>query len=160
MTLWKTKPGKTRRLPVIAVVLDCLDVLRERAKGHIFLNTEGNPVKTPGDWFDPCAKLAGLEDYTWHCNRHTFASRLVMAGVDLATVSKFMGHSTIQRTMRYAHLAPDHQKDIRGEDCACGLDRKTISKAAKTLELSDEVSTKSATRERRRNTKAAWCGRK
>ncbi len=49
-----------------------------------------------------------LKDYTWHCNRHTFASRLVMAGVDLRTVAQLMGHSTIQMTMRYSHLAPEH----------------------------------------------------
>jgi hypothetical protein len=36
----------------------------------------------------------------------TFASRLVMAGVDICTVQEWMGHKTIQVTMRYAHLAP------------------------------------------------------
>ena len=40
--------------------------------------------------------------------RHTFASRLVMAGVDIRTVAELMGHKTIQMTMRYAHLAPEH----------------------------------------------------
>ena len=38
--------------------------------------------------------------------RHS--SRLVMAGVDLRMVAKLMGHKTIQMTMRYAHLAPEH----------------------------------------------------
>ena len=40
--------------------------------------------------------------------RHTFASRLAMAGVDLRTLAELMGHKTIQMTMRYAHLAPAH----------------------------------------------------
>ncbi|HEY6290263.1 MAG TPA: tyrosine-type recombinase/integrase [Terriglobia bacterium] len=40
--------------------------------------------------------------------RHTFASRLVMAGVPLRHVAELMGHSEIQTTMRYAHLAPAH----------------------------------------------------
>ena len=63
-----------------------------------------------GNGFDPAVRAAKVESYTWHCNRHTFASRLVMAGVDLRTVAQLMGHRTIQMTMRYAHLAPDHQQ--------------------------------------------------
>ncbi len=43
-----------------------------------------------------------------HTLRHTFASHLVMSGVGLSTVKKLMGHSDIQTTMIYAHLAPDH----------------------------------------------------
>lgn len=62
----------------------------------------------PRDWFEPAVEKAGLKNYTWHCNRHTFASRLVMAGTDIRTVAQRMGHSTIQMTMRYAHLAPEH----------------------------------------------------
>lgn len=50
----------------------------------------------------------GLTDYMWHCNRHTFASRLVMAGVDLRTVGELLGRQTAQMTLRYAHLAPSH----------------------------------------------------
>ena len=43
-------------------------------------------------------------------NRHTFASRLVMQGVPLAAVMELMGHRSIAITMRYAHLALDHQR--------------------------------------------------
>src|SRR6185295_10758859 len=49
-----------------------------------------------------------LEGYTWHGNRHSFASRLVMAGVDLLTVQKLGGWRTLSVVQRYAHLAPDH----------------------------------------------------
>lgn len=55
---------------------------------------------------------AKLPDVTCHVFRHTFASRLVSAGVNLRTVQALLGHSSINTTMIYAHLAPDYLKGI------------------------------------------------
>jgi site-specific recombinase XerD len=52
-----------------------------------------------------------LEGYTWHCNRHTFASRLVMAGVDLRSVQQLGGWRTLTMVQRCSHLAPMHLRD-------------------------------------------------
>ncbi|MFA6636430.1 MAG: tyrosine-type recombinase/integrase [Candidatus Omnitrophota bacterium] len=54
------------------------------------------------------AKQLNLGDVNIHMLRHTFASQLVMKGVDLATVSQLLGHSDIETTMIYSHLAEDH----------------------------------------------------
>jgi hypothetical protein len=43
-------------------------------------------------------------DYAWHCNRQAFASRLVMAGVDLRMAAQFMGHR-LAKAARVAELA-------------------------------------------------------
>jgi len=61
------------------------------------------------EWFEQALADAKIGNFPWHDLRHTFASRLVMAGVDIRTVQELMGHKTIQVTMRYAHLAPQHQ---------------------------------------------------
>jgi len=54
-------------------------------------------------------KKCGFPDVTKiHSLRHTFASHLVMAGVDLPTVKRLMGHSDIKTTMIYSHLADEH----------------------------------------------------
>ena len=61
--------------------------------------------------FLPALEKAEIQDVVWHTLRHTFASRLVMAGVDLRTVQELMGHKDITMTIRYSHLSPSHLKE-------------------------------------------------
>jgi integrase len=56
--------------------------------------------------FERALKEAKIEDFTWHCLRHTFITRLVQAGVDLRTVQYLAGHQSLAMTGRYAHFAP------------------------------------------------------
>ena len=67
-------------------------------------------MQSPRGWLLAAVERAGLKDYTWHCHRHTFASRLVMAGVDLHTIGELLGHRTAQMTKRYAHLSVNHKQ--------------------------------------------------
>jgi integrase len=50
-------------------------------------------------------------NFHWHDLRHTFASRLVMAGTDIRTVQDLMGHKTIGMTVRYSHLSAPHKRE-------------------------------------------------
>jgi integrase len=102
----KTKNGDPRDIPLNGTALAALEELRAESKGDfVFPNAE-----SPRGWFLSAVERAGLKDYTWHCNRHTFASRLVMAGVDLHTVGELLGHRTAQMTKRYAHLSVNHKQ--------------------------------------------------
>lgn len=48
---------------------------------------------------------------TFHSCRHTFGSRLALQGVPLFTIKELLGHKTIEMTMRYSHLMPDHKRE-------------------------------------------------
>jgi hypothetical protein len=69
-------------LPLNDIAFEAFRTLKAQGsgKGYVFLNTKGDRLRDARDWFEPAVKKSGLEDYTWHCNRHTFASWLVMAG--------------------------------------------------------------------------------
>jgi integrase len=136
VSLYTTKGKKTRHIPLNSVALKAFQRLKKgpRASGPVHLNTDGAPLRGSRDWFEPAVNLAQIENYTWHCNRHTFASRLVMAGVDIRTVAALMGHATIQMTMRYAHLSPEREqlavdrlvswKELVTKSATSGLRRK------------------------------------
>jgi integrase len=110
----KTKNGDPRTVPLNAVSFEALKKLRGRraraSTDPVFPSrVSGESLQGSRGWFPVALKEAKVADYSWHCNRHTFASRLVMAGVDLRTVAELLGHRTLQMVMRYSHLAPEHQ---------------------------------------------------
>jgi len=78
----------------------------------VFLTNEGKSWTPDGltSAFRLACRRAGLGRVGPHVMRHTFASRLVMTGVDLRTVQDLMGHKSILMTMKYAHLSPDHKR--------------------------------------------------
>lgn len=65
-------------------------------------------IKSP---FKGALKRAGIENFRFHDLRHTFASKLVMAGVDIRAVQELMGHKSITMTMKYSHLSDAHLRE-------------------------------------------------
>lgn len=59
--------------------------------------------------FGTARKNAGLDDLHLHDLRHTAASHLLMAGVDIRTLAEILGHKTMQMVQRYTHLLNDHK---------------------------------------------------
>ncbi|MBE3111425.1 MAG: site-specific integrase [Acidobacteria bacterium] len=112
-----SKSGKGRKVFMNGHVAAALGAVPHRGE-YVFWNSEtkthikdvktgfvaamARAKKNPDDEKDP-----GITGVRFHDLRHTAASRMVEAGVDLVTVSKILGHSSIQMTMRYAHPTPE-----------------------------------------------------
>jgi integrase len=109
-----SKNGESRTLPVGPRLKTLLqDALATGGTAATVLFTDKKIPWSPGGFanaFRRACASAGVETLGPHVLRHTFASRLVMAGVDLRTVQELMGHKSILMTMRYAHLSPDHKR--------------------------------------------------
>ena len=69
-------------------------------------------------------RKGGLENVRFHDLRYTFASHLMMAGVDLMTVKELLGHKSIKMTERYSHLSPGHKANAMA-----ALDKLTFGAA-------------------------------
>jgi site-specific recombinase XerD len=111
LTVPRSKHGEKRHVPLNNAARGALGRLRPRdeATGWVFLNAQRERLTGPRYWFEPALRDARIQNFHWHDLRHSFASRLRMAGVDLGTIQELMGHKSIQMTMRYAHLAPTYQ---------------------------------------------------
>jgi integrase len=106
----KTKNGERREIPINEMVRTTLQgVVRRLDIPYVFFNPKTQkPYRRVQNSFKTALRKAGIKDFRFHDLRHTFASHLVMVGVDLTTVSRLLGHKDLTMTLRYAHLAPSH----------------------------------------------------
>lgn len=104
-----SKSGQTRHIPINKELLEVLTNWKKQSssEGFVFPSKDGHRLDNVKKSWDGLLKLARVEGFRWHDLRHTFASKLVMAGVPLNTVRELLGHSDLAMTLRYAHLAPD-----------------------------------------------------
>lgn len=107
------KSRKARHLPLNAEALDVLQRWHEQRPGAglVFPSAGGGRLGSIKRAWETLCESAGIRDFRFHDLRHTFASRLVMAGVDLNTVRELLGHADIRMTLRYSHLAPEKLAD-------------------------------------------------
>jgi integrase len=106
------KSGLSRVVPLNTTAVDVFTAWKPAdatADGLVFPGADGDPMTTIKTAFLKVLKNAKITGFRFHDLRHTFASRLVMAGVDLNTVRELLGHADLKMTLRYAHLQPEHK---------------------------------------------------
>jgi len=111
---WEPKTGE-REIPMSAKLRELLlRVKAETSNGSqfVFHGKDGEQLRTKlRRRFMALTKACGFPEVTkLHTLRHTFASHLVMSGVDISTVKDLLGHTRIETTMIYAHLTPEHRQ--------------------------------------------------
>lgn len=109
LTVWKTKASKPKTVPLTARVKAELATLT-KGPGPLF-DLTGDQCEHY--WRQMRDRLGHDKDgqFVIHALRHTFCSRLAQAGVQIQVIKELAGHSTIQTTMRYAHLHPGNLTD-------------------------------------------------
>lgn len=110
VTLRLTKNGKTRTVFVNDLALQVLAAMgiaeRKRKKDRGVLFPGVTPEQLSMRFIRAC-RAAGVEDFSFHDLRHTYASHLRMKGADLDDIRRLLGHSDLRMTIRYAHLGAE-----------------------------------------------------
>jgi len=100
----KTKNKERRIIPMNTALRKTLINMREHSTSESVF-----PNKGIRNRFEKALRCAIIKNFRFHDLRHTFASHLIMSGIDLMTVRELLGHKSIKMTMRYAHLSQDHK---------------------------------------------------
>ena len=108
ITLTDTKNNERRDIPMNETVMATLKGIA-RVGDFVFPNGNGRTFANVRKSFDTAVRKSKIEDFRFHDLRHTFASTLIMEGVDIMTVKELMGHKDLTMTLRYSHLAPNHK---------------------------------------------------
>lgn len=125
-TFWLTKSGRSRTVPLTERVREILRSM-EREKSGPFGKIKQYQFRAVWHEAKGAIGLGTDMELVPHCLRHTCASRLVRGGVDIRRVQMWLGHQTLQMTMRYSHLAT-HDLDV----CVPILERAVAGKPPTT----------------------------
>jgi integrase len=113
ITIPRSKHGEVRHIQINSVARAALQTLRQMGDGlgYVCPRLHGPKSRDTREWFNQVLNQAKTLNFRWHDLRHTFASRLVMAGVPLRAVQVLLGHKRIETTLRYSHLGEAHLRE-------------------------------------------------
>jgi integrase len=109
ITVHRTKNNEPRVIPTNQTLYGELHQLpRPLHSEYVFCHQDGEPYDEVKRSFKSACRKAGIADFRFYDLRHTFASHLIVNGINLKTVQYLLGHKDIRMTLRYAHLSGEH----------------------------------------------------
>lgn len=118
----KGKGGKERIVPFAKLAGDHLRtwIKTERTQlhptsDHVFLNHRGAPLTRQAFWqlMSQLGRICEIKlKLTPHILRHSFATHLLQAGMNLRSLQMLLGHSDLSTTQIYTHISPEHLKEV------------------------------------------------
>ena len=133
----KAGDGRGHFLPMNSIVLDELTALhQQRMNNRVF---DVGDVKKA---FATACRLAGIINLRFHDLRHAAATRLAEAGADAFTIAAILGHSTIQMSARYTHIADDRKRQMLEAIAKSGSQSGHNEKEASGLNASKSLNIK------------------
>ena len=131
ISAWENKNEDPRSVPATTRVHE---IMMRRIKdslptAKVFQPLDKWKIRTTWDRIRRHMKLMGDKQFIFHTLRHTCASRMAMEGVPLMMIQKYLGHKSIQTTLRYAHLSPE----------TLGVARDALEKRQQRMATPEEV---------------------
>ncbi len=140
----ETKSGKPRSIPLNQTAISTLE---QKARSRcikndlVFFNSHGTKIVKPTliSAFNKALRESGINDFSWHGLRRTFATRLAQKGLDIYKISKLLGHEDVRTTQkRYAHHCTESLRvgvEILDADynMTTIVDKRVFSDASKLL---------------------------
>lgn len=130
VTVMRTKNGERRTIPLNQRAFELLKAkakVRGIKSNYVFVSEVGTKIhdRNVRRAFYNALEKAWIKDFRFHDLRHTFATRLAQAGIDLYKIAKLLGHKTIAMTQRYSHHFPESLRD--GVEVLDRISSSTIS---------------------------------
>ena len=128
----RSKNNRSRKVPMNSVVYAELKRLRKVRGEYVFTKLRSpERLRCVRSAFLRACKKAGIEALRFHDLRHTFATNLVMSGVDLVTVKELLGHSDISMTVRYSH--PSDSRKMEAVETLVQVKKPLVDKRKQEL---------------------------
>jgi integrase/recombinase XerD len=114
------KGGKTRKVPISTNCLNDLKTYLEESRNHyqpnsteqsLFINLQGKRLQESGLYYilHQLQKHANLPQTGYHSLRHSIATHLLTAGMELEQIQHFLGHSSLESTQLYTHIVMNNE---------------------------------------------------